>query len=50
MEFVLLGIGVGCWMYAFVNSRYNENPWTGSRPFVWLGLASVIAGSALFLV
>lgn len=49
MEYVLLGAGVGCWMYAFVNTRYNENPWIGSTPFVWIGLAMFMVGIVLFL-
>lgn len=50
MQYIILGIGVGCWMYAFVNHRWNNYPWTGSAPFFWLGLIAIIAGITLIIL
>lgn len=48
MPYIILGVGVGCWMYAFVNYRWNENPWIGSKPFFWIGFVAVVI--AIFLM
>jgi hypothetical protein len=47
MPFIILGIGVGCWMYSFVNHRWNDNPWISSAPLFWLGLIAIITGTFL---
>lgn len=47
MAFIILGIGVGCWMYSFVNHRWNNHPWIGSALFFWIGLAAVLVGAGL---
>lgn len=48
MSYIILGIGVGCWMYAFVNHRWNKDPWISSKPFFWTGFLAV--GIAILLM
>lgn len=50
MPYIVLGIGVGCWMYAFVNKQWNDNSWISSTLFFWIGLLTIILALALFLV
>lgn len=49
MEFIMMGAGVGCCMYAFVNHRWNDTPWIGSAPFFWAGLTAIFIGMALII-
>lgn len=50
MAYIVLGVGVGCWMYAFVNKQWNNDPWISSAPFFWIGLVAIILACVLFIV
>lgn len=49
MAYIILGIAVGCWMYAFVNTRYNDRQWTGSKLFWWAGGVAFLIGLLMWL-
>lgn len=49
MAYIILGIGVGCWMYSFVNMKWNNDPWVSSAPFFWIGLLAIGISGALLI-
>lgn len=48
MAELILGISVGAFMSAFVNSRYNKLQWVKSKYLVWLGVILLGVSLALF--
>lgn len=49
MATLILGIGIGCFMYAFVNSRYNDKKWINSNYIISVGAIAIIIGIVMLL-
>lgn len=49
MAALILGIALGCFMFAFVNSRYNDKKWIDSKYILGIGGLTTIAGIVMLL-
>ena len=49
MASLILGISVGFFMYAFVNSRYNKTPWANSKYIFIIGVVFLFISLLLLL-